>query len=214
MENVYFVSVGGFLRHRQPLPPEGDRIGKGPGFPLHSWTLGGRAVVGGKTEAKRGSEIATGQERFEQGGRSRFQSMCVQLRVHGLRRLAMGHAQRLPTHGQLSRAVVHNLSRSMPGDEHHGELGPRNTAALPRPICKASWASRPGTPSARSTSSSSLPRWTPRARTAITGAEWRRHADDGARGDRLLRDSLVSRRDGQHRDARAAARVKTPVCSA
>ncbi|MBM3864267.1 MAG: acetylxylan esterase [Verrucomicrobia bacterium] len=77
VEKVYFESAPGFFvtgSLYRPLRP----VGRVPVvlFAHGHWK---DARLSEETEAKLRQEIATGQERFEQGGRSRFQAMCVQL---------------------------------------------------------------------------------------------------------------------------------------
>jgi dienelactone hydrolase len=77
VEKVYFESAPGFFvtgNLYRPLRP----AGRVPAvlFAHGHWK---DARLSEETEAKLRQEIATGAERFEQGGRSRFQAMCVQL---------------------------------------------------------------------------------------------------------------------------------------
>src|SRR6185369_14327177 len=65
------------------------------------------------TDAELRREISDGEERFEQGGRSRFQSMCVQLARMGCvvwqwDMLGNSDAQ------QLSAALVHGFAKQRP----------------------------------------------------------------------------------------------------
>src|SRR3569833_58009 len=77
VEKVYFESAPGFFvtgNLYRPLHPKG----KVPAVLLaHGHWQDARLQW--ETDANLRQEIATGQERFEQGGKSRFQSMCVQL---------------------------------------------------------------------------------------------------------------------------------------
>ncbi|MSU49706.1 MAG: acetylxylan esterase [Opitutus sp.] len=77
VEKVYFESAPGFFVTGNLYRPKNTK-GKVPGvlFAHGHWK---DARLSEETEPKLRQEIATGQERFEQGGRSRFQSMCVQL---------------------------------------------------------------------------------------------------------------------------------------
>ena len=77
VEKVYFESAPGFYVTGNLYRPKGA-TGRVPGvlFAHGHWK---DARLSEETEAKLRAEIATGQERFEQGGRSRFQAMCVQL---------------------------------------------------------------------------------------------------------------------------------------
>ena len=77
VEKVYFESAPGFFVTGNLYRPKNAK-GKVPAvlFAHGHWK---DARLSEETEVKLRQEIATGQERFEQGGRSRFQSMCVQL---------------------------------------------------------------------------------------------------------------------------------------
>src|SRR3954469_9462818 len=77
VEKVYFESAPGFFVTGNLYRPKNPK-GKAPGvlFAHGHWT-DARLSQSGDAEIFR--EIANGEERFEEGGRSRFQSMCVQL---------------------------------------------------------------------------------------------------------------------------------------
>jgi len=77
VEKVYFESAPGLFVTGNLYRPKSPR-GRVPGvlFAHGHWK---DARLSLESEASLRAEIATGQERFEQGGRSRFQSMCVQL---------------------------------------------------------------------------------------------------------------------------------------
>ncbi|MBI5690302.1 MAG: acetylxylan esterase [Verrucomicrobia bacterium] len=77
VEKVYFESAPGFFVTGNLYRPK-QAAGRVPAvlFAHGHWK---DARLSEETEVKLRQEIATGQERFEQGGRSRFQSMCVQL---------------------------------------------------------------------------------------------------------------------------------------
>ncbi len=77
IEKVYFESAPGLFVTGNLYRPKG-RSGKVPAvlFAHGHWN---DARFFEETEDKFLVELATGQERFEEGGRSRFQSMCVQL---------------------------------------------------------------------------------------------------------------------------------------
>lgn len=77
VEKVYFQSVPGLFVTGNLYRPK-NVSGKVPGvlFAHGHWT---DARLSESTEAELREEIADGAERFERGGRSRFQSMCVQL---------------------------------------------------------------------------------------------------------------------------------------
>src|SRR5207247_10697200 len=77
VEKVYFESAPGFFVTGNLYRPK-NITGKVPGilFAHGHWS---NARLSESTAAEVRREIADGEERFEQGGRSRFQSMCVQL---------------------------------------------------------------------------------------------------------------------------------------
>ncbi len=77
VEKVYFESAPGFFVTGNLYRPK-NISGKVPAviFPHGHWTDARFLIQPDKFVRE---EIATGQERFEQGGHSRFQSMCVQL---------------------------------------------------------------------------------------------------------------------------------------
>jgi len=77
IEKVYFESAPGFFVTGNLYRPKNIN-GKVPAvvFPHGHWTDARFLIQPDKYVRE---EIATGQERFEQGGKSRFQSMCVQL---------------------------------------------------------------------------------------------------------------------------------------
>jgi acetyl xylan esterase AXE1 len=77
VEKVYFESAPGFFVTGNLYRPKNTR-GKVPGvlFAHGHWTDARLSLL---DDAAIKKEIATGQEHFERGGRSIFQSMCVQL---------------------------------------------------------------------------------------------------------------------------------------
>lgn len=77
IEKVYFESAPGLFVTGNLYRPKTPR-GRVPAvlFAHGHWK---DARLSFETDAKLRAEIASGQERFEQGGRSRFQSLCVQL---------------------------------------------------------------------------------------------------------------------------------------
>src|SRR5436190_21351466 len=77
VEKVYFESVPGFFVTGNLYRPK-NIVGKAPGilFAHGHWA---DARLSESTDAELRRELADGEERFEEGGRSRFQSMCVQL---------------------------------------------------------------------------------------------------------------------------------------
>jgi dienelactone hydrolase len=111
VEKVYFESVPGFFVTGNLYRPKNIR-GKVPGvlFAHGHWQ---DARLSEETEAKLRQEIATGQERFEQGGRSRFQAMCVQLARMGC---VVWQWDMLSDSDavQFSRQVVHTFAKQRP----------------------------------------------------------------------------------------------------
>ncbi len=77
VEKVFFESAPGFFVTGNLYRPK-NITGKAPGvlFAHGHWA---NARLSESTDAELRRELAEGEERFEQGGRSRFQSMCVQL---------------------------------------------------------------------------------------------------------------------------------------
>jgi dienelactone hydrolase len=77
VEKVYFESAPGFFVTGNLYRPKSVAT-KAPGvlFAHGHWT---DARLSESADAELRRELADGEERFEQGGRSRFQSMCVQL---------------------------------------------------------------------------------------------------------------------------------------
>ena len=78
VEKVYFESVPGLLRHRQPLSAEEARPAKHRrcSSPTATGTTAGSSISAAQAVRK---EIADGAERFENGGRSLLQALRVQL---------------------------------------------------------------------------------------------------------------------------------------
>ena len=111
VEKVYFESAPGFFVTGNLYRPRHSN-GKMPGvlFAHGHWT---DARLLESTPAELRSEIANGEERFEQGGRSRFQSMCVQLARMGCvvwQWDMLGNSDSL----QLSRDLVHGFAKQRP----------------------------------------------------------------------------------------------------
>ncbi|HWN95984.1 MAG TPA: acetylxylan esterase, partial [Methylomirabilota bacterium] len=77
VEKVFFESAPGFFVTGNLYRPK-NVTGKAPGvlFAHGHWA---NARLSESSDAELRREIAEGEERFEQGGRSKFQSMCVQL---------------------------------------------------------------------------------------------------------------------------------------
>ena len=78
VEKVYFESAPGFFVTGNLYRPKKTVPGKTPGvlFAHGHWS---DARLSESTDAELLREIANGEERFTEGGKSRFQSMCVQL---------------------------------------------------------------------------------------------------------------------------------------
>jgi dienelactone hydrolase len=111
VEKVFFQSVPGFFVTGNLYRPREVR-GRVPGvlFAHGHWK---DARLSEETEPRLLQEIATGQERFEQGGRSRFQSMCVQLARMGCvvwQWDMLGDSDAL----QLSHQLVHRFAKQRP----------------------------------------------------------------------------------------------------
>jgi len=111
VEKVYFESAPGFFVTGNLYRPK-NVTGKAPGvmFAHGHWS---NARLSESTDAELRREIADGEERFEQGGRSRFQSMCVQLARMGCvvwqwDMLGNSDSQ------QLSMALVHGFAKQRP----------------------------------------------------------------------------------------------------
>jgi dienelactone hydrolase len=111
IEKVYFESVPGFYVTGNLYRPK-NVTGKVPGvlFAHGHWK---DARLSTETEANLLKEIANGEERFEQGGQSRFQSMCVQLARMGC---VVWQWDMLSDSDsvQLSREVVHTFAKQRP----------------------------------------------------------------------------------------------------
>jgi dienelactone hydrolase len=111
VEKVFFESAPGFFVTGNLYRPK-NVTGKVPAvlFAHGHWT---DARLSESTDAELRREIADGEERFEQGGKSRFQSMCVQLARMGCvvwqwDMLGNSDAQ------QLSMALVHRFAKQRP----------------------------------------------------------------------------------------------------
>jgi hypothetical protein len=111
VEKVYFESAPGFYVTGNLYRPKNAK-GKVPGilFAHGHWK---DARLSSETEAALREEIATGQERFEQGGHSRFQSLCVQLARMGCivwQWDMLSDSDSL----QFSRELVHTFAKQRP----------------------------------------------------------------------------------------------------
>lgn len=111
VEKVYFESVPGFFVTGNLYRPT-QVTGKAPGvlFAHGHWT---NARLSEATDAELRRELAEGEERFEEGGRSRFQSMCVQLARMGcvvFQYDMLGNSDSQ----QISMALAHNFGKQRP----------------------------------------------------------------------------------------------------
>jgi len=164
VEKVYFESAPGFFVTGNLYRPKNVKS-KVPGvmFAHGHWK---DARLSEETNARLMQEIATGQERFEQGGRSRFQSMCVQLARMGC---VVWQWDMLSDSDavQFSRSVVHTFAKQRP------EMNTTENWGLYSPQAEAHLQSIMGLQSLNSVRSLdfllSLPEVDPE-RTAITGA--------------------------------------------
>jgi dienelactone hydrolase len=111
VEKVYFESAPGFFVTGNLYRPK-NVTGKVPAvlFAHGHWT---DARLSEATDDELRKEIATGQERFEQGGKSRFQSMCVQLARMGC---VVWQWDMLSDSDsvQFSRQLVHGFAKARP----------------------------------------------------------------------------------------------------
>jgi dienelactone hydrolase len=111
IEKVYFESAPGLYVTGNLYRPKNAK-GKVPAvmFAHGHWA---NARLSEETPARLRQEIASGQERFEQGGRSRFQSMCVQLARMGC--IAWQWDMLSDSDSvQFSRTVVHGFAKQRP----------------------------------------------------------------------------------------------------
>ena len=111
VEKVYFESAPGFFVTGNLYRPAKSN-GKAPGVLFaHGHWKDARLSESGDAELLR--EVATGEERFEEGGRSRFQSMCVQLARMGC---VVWQWDMLSDSDsvQFSRELVHGFSKQRP----------------------------------------------------------------------------------------------------
>jgi dienelactone hydrolase len=141
IEKVYFESAPGFFVTGNLYRPKSvsDKV---PGvlFAHGHWS---DARLSLETEANLRQEIATGAERFEQGGRSRFQSMCVQLARMGCvvwQWDMLGNSDSL----QLSAGLVHGFAKQrqdMNTTEDWGLFSPQAEAHLQSAMGLQTWNS-------------------------------------------------------------------------
>jgi dienelactone hydrolase len=111
VEKVYFESAPGFFVTGNLYRPK-HITGKIPAvvFPHGHWTDARFLIQPDKFVRE---EIATGQERFEQGGHSRFQSMCVQLARMGCIAWQIDALSDSDSK-QLSPEIVHKFAKQRP----------------------------------------------------------------------------------------------------
>src|SRR5207249_3918715 len=141
VEKVYFESAPGFFVTGNLYRPK-NVAGKAPGvlFAHGHWA---DARLSESTDAELRRELADGEERFEQGGRSRFQSMCVQLARMGCvvwqwDMLGNSDSQ------QLSRNLVHGFKKQRPEmntTENWGLFSPQAEAHLQSAMGLQTWNS-------------------------------------------------------------------------
>jgi dienelactone hydrolase len=164
VEKAYFESAPGFFVTGNLYRPK-DVQGKVPAvlFAHGHWQ---NARLSEESEDNLRKEIATGQERFERGGRSRFQSMCVQLARMGCVVWQWDMLSDSDSH-QIGRGIVHSFAKQRP------EMNTVDNWGLYAPQAEAHLQSIMGLQTWNSIRSLdfvlSLPEVDP-ARTAITGA--------------------------------------------
>jgi dienelactone hydrolase len=141
VEKVYFESAPGFFVTGNLYRPK-KVSGKVPGVLFaHGHWSDARLTETGEAELRR--EIADGEERFEQGGRSRFQSMCVQLARMGCvvwqwDMLGNSDSQ------QLSMQLIHGFKKQRPEmntTENWGLFSPLAEAHLQSGMGLQTWNS-------------------------------------------------------------------------
>ena len=130
VEKVYFESAPGFFVTGNLYRPK-KAAGKVPAVLFaHGHWKDARLSESGDAELL--NELATGQERFEEGGRSRFQSMCVQLARMGC---VVWQWDMLSDSDskQFSAALVHGFAKQRPEmntTENWGLYSPQAEAHL------------------------------------------------------------------------------------
>ncbi|WP_395745592.1 alpha/beta hydrolase family protein [Prosthecobacter sp.] len=164
VEKVYFESAPGFFVTGSLWKPK-EIKGKVPGvmFAHGHWK---DARLSQETEAKVRGEIAAGGERFERGGKSIFQSLCVQLARMGC---VVWQWDMLSDSDsvQIPREVVHTFGKQRPEmntAENWGLYSPQAEAHLQSIMALQTWNAVRGLDFLLS-----LPEVDPE-RTAITGA--------------------------------------------
>ena len=148
VEKVYFESAPGFFVTGNLYRPKNVK-GKVPGVLFaHGHWKDARLSRGERREPAAGDRHRRGALR---AGRAQPLPVDVRAaRAHGLRRLAMGHAQRLRLDPALARAGP-RLRQAAAGDEHDRELGPLQPAGRGA-SAEHHGPADAGTPSARSIS--------------------------------------------------------------
>jgi len=130
VEKVYFESAPGFFVTGNLYRPA-KITGKAPGVLFaHGHWKDARLSESGDSELQ--NEIATGQERFEEGGRSKFQSMCIQLARMGCIVWQWDMLSDSDSK-QLSDQIVHRFARQRPEmntTENWGLYSPQAEAHL------------------------------------------------------------------------------------
>jgi len=130
VEKVYFESAPGFFVTGNLYRPAKIN-GKAPAVLFaHGHWKDARLSESGDSELF--NEIATGQERFEEGGRSRFQSMCVQLARMGCMVWQWDMLSDSDS-VQFSRELVHGFAKQRPEmntTENWGLYSPQAEAHL------------------------------------------------------------------------------------
>ncbi len=141
VEKVYFESMPGLFVTGNLYRPR-NVSGKIPAVLFaHGHWKDARLSEAGDAELQ--NEIATGQERFEEGGRSRFQSMCVQLARMGClvwQWDTLGNSDSQ----QLSMDLVHGFARQRPEmntTENWGLFSPQAEAHLQSAMGLQTWNS-------------------------------------------------------------------------
>lgn len=164
IEKVYFESAPGFFVTGNLYRPKKIQ-GRVPGV-LFAHGHAADARFSELPDARLRQEIATGQERFEKGGRSAFQSLCVQLARMGC---IVWQWDMLSDSDsiQFSREVVHKFARQRPEmntTENWGLYSPQAEAHVQSIMGLQTWNSIRGLDFLLS-----LPEVDPE-RTAVTGA--------------------------------------------
>ena len=141
VEKVFFESAPGFFVTGNLYRPK-NITGKAPGvlFAHGHWA---NARLSESSDAELRREIAEGEERFEQGGRSRFQSMCVQLARMGC---VVWQWDMLSDSDsvQFSSQIVHRFSKQRPEmntTENWGLYSPQAEAHLQSVMGLQTWNS-------------------------------------------------------------------------